>query len=340
MNGLHLNTPRLTQAPFASCYAPNGHTYSGIEITSDTGIHVRDGAKLHFFAGKYWLLGGWWSTPVPAWNNGLTTNEVWSSPDAATWTLELPHDEDPPVSGPCARWRKRHNFGSLLLNYDDDEYLWVVGGDHLDGATTPSDVWRSPDGRTWERVAASSPFGPRRLPIVGNYRGQIHVCGGQQGPLNISTADHFSSANGVDWVKHPDMPFTRAGVTQLASLCDKLVIVAGFSNNEPTPVYNRDVWAWNGSVWARQCERIPTFGRLWNGVVPYDEKLWLAAGRIGEGTDINDCLHSEDLGRTWKQFPAPWPNTHADGIVATEEGGICMVSGYGIGRKAYRIEKV
>ena len=70
------------------------------------------------------------------------------SPDLVNWTRQLDHDDNPPLTGPTARWRRRHTFGSCVF----DGYLWVVGGDHLDGSFAPSDVWRSSDGVTWDEI--------------------------------------------------------------------------------------------------------------------------------------------------------------------------------------------
>jgi len=90
--------------------APN-RTYRGSLITDKAPYEWRDGAKLHFFRGKYWLLGGWTVGPRKAWDGDITTDEIWSSPDLATWTLERKHvhmvtedDFRRFQEGPDARW--------------------------------------------------------------------------------------------------------------------------------------------------------------------------------------------------------------------------------------------
>src|SRR5918997_971947 len=61
--------------------------YSGSLITDKAPYEWRDGARLHFFRGKYWLLGGWVNGPRKSWDGDDTTNEIWSSTDLASWTL-------------------------------------------------------------------------------------------------------------------------------------------------------------------------------------------------------------------------------------------------------------
>src|SRR5213078_2546532 len=82
--------------------------YTGSLITDRAPYEWRDGAKLHFFKGKYWLLGGWTVGPRKSWDGDQTTNEIWSSPDLATWALERKHVSQPAMKGPDARWSRRH----------------------------------------------------------------------------------------------------------------------------------------------------------------------------------------------------------------------------------------
>src|SRR5687768_4371612 len=82
--------------------------YTGSLISDKAPYEWRDGAKLHFFKGKYWLLGGWVNGPRKSWDGDDTTNEIWSSPDLVTWTLERKHIAQPATTGPDARWTRRH----------------------------------------------------------------------------------------------------------------------------------------------------------------------------------------------------------------------------------------
>src|SRR5437867_3926426 len=65
--------------------AASGRVAIGSVITNKAPYEWRDGAKLHFFKGKYWLLGGWVNGPRKSWNGDDTTNEIWSSADLVSW---------------------------------------------------------------------------------------------------------------------------------------------------------------------------------------------------------------------------------------------------------------
>src|ERR1051326_6453748 len=155
--------------------------YVGPPITDKAPYEWRDGAKLHFFKGKYWLLGGWTVGPRKSWDGDQTTNEIWSSPDLVTWTLERKHrhvltedDIRRLREGPDARWPPRHAFGSVIFN----DALWVIGRDHITSAPI-IDVWRSKDALTWECVMVEGALGRKRMPLVTTYAGAIHVLGGE-----------------------------------------------------------------------------------------------------------------------------------------------------------------
>lgn len=317
--------------------------YVGSIITEKAPYEWRDGAMLHFFKGKYWLLGGWVNGPRKSWDGDDTTNEIWSSPDLAAWTLERKHVSQPATTGPDARWTRRHCFGSFIFK----DYLWVIGRDHI--MTAPIiDVWRSKDGLTWECMMPEGPLGRKRMPLVTTYAGAIHVLGGETeepGKMGESTATHFRSTDGANWEKLPDMPFVRSsgGAVEWNGL---LLVLGGNSSNTTNgggPVRNNDVWAWDGKHWQQQTKHALWPPMMWMDVVVYDQKVWVLAGRKsdepgGQG-DAAGAWYSADAGKTWTHVPAPWPPTHADGVEATQADGIVMASGNQILTSTYRLKR-
>jgi len=315
--------------------APNVRTYAGSTLTTSAPYHPRDGAALHKIAGRYVLWGGWWSGGTAPWSPyGVTTNEIWSSLDRITWTLDREHTEDPPLTGPNAIFSKRHTIMSGLFK----GYGWVLGSDISDPAdpVPKSDVWRSLDGRFgWQRVAASCPWGPVYLGIFGVLGDYMHVMGGFRN--NVASKRHYRSRDGVNWERLSDMPFARAGVVQAVTLHGKLFIVGGASGHFNDRVYHNDVWAYCAAGWRQMSSGAPWPGRFYNGVAAYDDRLWSTTG--AGGANLEGCSSSQDYGQTWVEHTPPWGASHADGITATEEDGITVATGNLQGQNVFSMKR-
>src|SRR5689334_11288586 len=92
----------LAYLPIRPLFAEDPPKYVGTELTDKAPYEWRDGAKLHFFKGKYWLLGGWTVGPRKSWGGDATTNEIWTSTDLINWKLEVPHIHFKVTEGPDA----------------------------------------------------------------------------------------------------------------------------------------------------------------------------------------------------------------------------------------------
>ncbi len=334
---------------WGACAAPNGHSYAFTSPTSsaayyDGGDQQRDGARLHHLpaTGKYWLLGGW--TPLvdgnPEWDDKITTNQVWSSPDSGpdklkVWTLEIAHR-----TGPGAHWERRHEFMSCNHTVGGIEYIYVLGSDDQEGPTYTagefnddhsvimSDVWRSSDGIMWERVAASSPWGPKFQAIVGVLRGEIHVMGGLA-IGGFTSAEHWKSADGITWTQLADMPFSRMAVYDAPAQCGRLHIIGGWEGDgtDPSTQAKNDVWTFDGSMWHQQTAEAPFSPCVWNATAVYDGKIWKLTGNAGTNI-VDTCWWSEDGGANWTQIDPPlWGVSHADAVCVTDADGIVLASG-------------
>ena len=327
----------------ASCYwpapAPNANTYSCALLTSTPGYTPRDGCKVEFFDGKYWLLGGWWPTMAPDGPNGwsatnITTNEVWSSVDLLTWTLELAHDDNPPTSGPGARWKPVHTMPTWV----HDGLLWVAAGDDYDSGQDPpgtvrSDVWNSPDGLVWTRVAATSPWGYGEglwNAVPGLYNGEMHLLGGQRAafpgqPVNDRPAcrEHWRSTDGVNWERLPDMPFAVSRVLRALPLDGKLFVVGGGTGEIGVGVTFSRTWGYDGTYWREMStdSNGVWIGREWIATAVFDDKLWAATGVHRETVENQSgCFMSRDLGRSWEKVGSLWQASHADGLAVGPDG--------------------
>jgi len=134
------------------------------------------------FMDKMWLMGG-------LGTNGSYLNDVWSSPDGVTWTQETN----------SAQWSARRSFGCFTLPGKDK--IFIIGGlDSSGNALT--DVWSSPDGKTWTLETAAAFQNGRCAFGMVTYGDSAWVLGGLVGgdeskgkPVN----EVWYSANGISW---------------------------------------------------------------------------------------------------------------------------------------------
>jgi hypothetical protein len=204
--------------------------------------------------------------------------------------------------------------------------LWVFGGDTSDVSPVPSDVWNSPDGLTWTRVAETSPWGPAYLAIATVFQGSLHVMGGTASP-----SQHYRSADGVTWERMPDMPFGRASIYGGVVNSGRLYLIGGQDGNT---VQMHDTWAWNGAEWHQMSAAPAWSAREWVCTASYDGKLWCLTGKNGVA-NAGGIRYSEDCGATWVELPVyPWGPSHADSITVTEDG-IILAAGNGTPGSVY-----
>ena len=133
-------------------------------------------------------------------------NDVWRSTDGRSWTRMTEQ----------APWAPR--AGGILVAKDD--YLYMIGGEagFLCGpppCTLPyfNDVWRSRDGRDWERVTASAEWSPRPGHQVAVVRGRFYLFGGFGLPVNPQ--DVWESGDGAHWRQVSDAPWNAVSPAQV-----------------------------------------------------------------------------------------------------------------------------
>ena len=88
-----------------------------------------DGHATVVFHDRLWVLGGWGTGPL---------NDVWSSADAANWTLVTA----------AAPWAARKAPAAVVFQ----DRVWLLGGSL--GVETTHDVWSSADGAAWTQATA------------------------------------------------------------------------------------------------------------------------------------------------------------------------------------------
>jgi len=180
------------------------------------------------FLGKIWLLGG------QAGSNAF--GDVWSSTDGENWEQ---------ISA-MAPWGGRYNH-SVLVHHDK---IWVIAGySKPDPGGNCDDIWSSSNGRDWERVISSLPWGKRTGMGVASEGDYIWVSGGYAGGLtqNKSYNDVWSSEDGRTWKRmEASAPWSaRCGHASLG-FKGNLWIIGG--ETLPQKKFGRqDLWndAWN-----------------------------------------------------------------------------------------------
>ena len=319
-------------------------TYEWQRLTAsmDDTWRVRDGNTLTWVPSRqrFVMVGGWngeadplgFSTVGPdVYPPENTTNEVWSSADGITWTLDLPHEH--------TQFERRHAHNTVLWN----DMLWMIGGDHHQGRYN-HDVVSSPDGLVWQVEVGPGttppPWSQRAGQVSGVYAGKLWTLGGQDliGPVvdQFYHNDVWSSEDGVNWqqvaAEAPASATRWAGCGILDGLVEFqgrmwLVGCARYRESADGHQMSNEVWSTtDGATWTRHTDP-PWQGKIWPNVVVWRGELWILFGYThGDPVlglpsgNANEVWHSAD-GETWEALPfdAPVPGSHAQGVAVRDD---------------------
>jgi hypothetical protein len=333
-------------APFAVVPSQEVKDYRWENVTRNAAFAPRDGAGALVYQGKLWLLGGW--NPGDKKNfPRICNNEVWSSPDGASWTLEKPNTFLDRSFDAARDWEGRHTAGYVVFK----ERLWIVGGDVNQGHYH-DDVWNSADGKSWTLVNAGGkvPWGPRALHHTLVFRDRIWVLGGQTIPGFAPAEEAFyrdvwTSADGVKWEQlTPKEPFwaARGMIGGSAVFQDRVWVLGGGTYDTPKAperkFYN-DVWSTaDGVTWRRHVESAPWEPRQYHEVAVFDGRLWVLEG-YGKGKgNRNDVWYSAD-GVNWYELPdTPWKPRHAASVFV-HDGALWVVAGNNMESDVWKLRR-
>lgn len=318
--------------------------YTWTPVTLDAAYAPRDGAGALVFQDRMWLLGGW-NQLDPIHFPRDCNNEVWSSKDGMTWTLERPNNYGEETFDPDRDWEGRHTAGYAV--YDDK--MWIVGGDPLQGHYQ-DDVWNSTDGKTWHWVNRNRPvpWGPRVLHYTVVFQGRIWVIGGQTIPQfapaeNLFYDDLWNTANGIDWNRvTPEPPAWphRGMIGGSAVFQDRIWVLGGGTYDTPTfprrKFYN-DVWSSpDGVRWECHLHHAPWAPRQYHEVAVFDNKLWVLEGFCQDNR--NDVWYSAD-GIDWHELPdTPWKIRHAASVFVYRDA-LWMVAGNNMEQDVWKLTR-
>ena len=179
------------------------------------------------FNNRLWVMGGQTLPPYLGATETIFYNDVWSSADGITWTLETEH----------ANWPARGmGYGTTVK----DGYMWLLGGGTYDTPEFPerlnyNDVWRTADGIHWERLVERAPWYSRQYHSQVVWDDKLWVMQGWSPALGNAN-DVWYSSDGRNWYEVPETPW--AGRHAAASMVHngRLWMIAG--NNMES-----DVWS-------------------------------------------------------------------------------------------------
>jgi len=183
-------------------------------------------------------------------------NDVWRSDDGTNWER---------LEGSGERWKERAGLSAIEFK----GWIYVLGGSYGDDFAIGggvnrelfNDVWRSRDGKKWERVTDHAPWLPRAGAAVVEKNGYIYLLGGENGfscPPGGSCSyfnDVWRSRDGARWelvTEHADWS-ARPG-HQCQVLSDSFVCFGGFGfpTNPYVAAHPVDVWvSRDGKDWEK-----------------------------------------------------------------------------------------
>jgi hypothetical protein len=330
---------------------PDHYDYEWSQTAADPFDVPADGRMVSYMPSRarYYAIGGWNSEGGGQFPGPVnTTNEVWSSADLSAWAKDLPFNNDPPTSGPGARFKRRHYQGQVVHTHAGTEYLYVIGGDHecsADPAFASTggyqrDVWRSSDpsnANAWELIGSLP--GSRMLDIIGASAGKLWRVGGSNAVLGGS--DHYddlhvSTDGGATWdaVSMTNKPPARCAVSELVKHDGRMWLIGGGTYHAvlTSRTYFRDVWSFDpentAAGWTQHAEP-PWLGQMYQVVKAFNGRIWTLGGiAYPNGSNTRVVFSSAD-GETWRrEATGPWPHSHADSA-AVNGATLAFVSGNG-----------
>ncbi|MCB9932012.1 MAG: hypothetical protein H6841_01165 [Planctomycetes bacterium] len=243
-----------------------------------SGWSVRQGHAAVSCNGRIWVLGG---------TDGVTpTNDVWSSADGVTWTLETP----------AAPWSARYEHSAVVF----DNRLWVMGGMDATAAFL-NDVWSSTDGVNWVQETAAAAWSPRRGTAVVEYAGSLWLLGGSEPAYGIwGLNDVWTSSDGVNWTQQANAPWPTRYNHSAVVFNGQIFVMAGQGGFQ----FKNDVWSFDGSSWISCTSQAWGYGgqRYGTAALAFNNKLWVCGGYAGywlaNGITMRDVWCSDD-GISW-----------------------------------------
>jgi hypothetical protein len=213
--------------------------------------------------------------------DGAAPNRGYESIDGKTWSA-FTHD---------ATWGARYKATDISYR----GALWrIAGWVEENGRRTPkNDVWRSEDGRRWERVAASAPWPARAGAHLVVFRDTLWLIGGEPADQRL-----WLTTDGRQWIPRAASSLPLANPQGVLVFRDALWILGHGAWASAT----NDVWtSTDGARWSRVNAAPEWPARTGAGFTVLGDRMWVIAG-----SGFRDAWSSAD-GRSWLRATAEIP---------------------------------
>lgn len=211
-----------------------------------------------------------------------------------------------------APWQPRDS----QAEYAFADRLWILGGWFRSDETPPRDLWSSPDGVKWTKVADAVPMLHTDLPMNAVFRESMWFLGGWYNgrlPGHSASNQVWSSGDGVTWnqvAAAAPWPARLAGVS--LEFKDRLWVLGGTENyyfGTDADLKN-DVWSSaEGREWRLETAKAPWSPRAYHQAVVLNGKIYV----FGGGNYVPDFHAKNDVwssanGIDWtlETEAAPW----------------------------------
>ena len=196
---------------------------SSWEKEDDAGWPARSFHQAVSHNGRIYVLGG-----KGGQNGSDYYNDVWSSADGESWSLETA----------AADWLARAYHQAVSHN----GRIYVLGGEN--GSDYYNDVWSSVDGKSWSLEIADGAGDWAGWHKAVSHNGRIYVLGGYGNGNNHG--DVWSSVDGKNWRQEMVAGWPGRWGIQAMSYQGRLYVLGGYGDGG----FNNDVWSLaDGESW-------------------------------------------------------------------------------------------
>ncbi len=244
-----------------------------------------------------------------------------------------------------APWYNRQDHASIVFGGE----LFIFGG--YDSTARGSrdcyleDVWKSPDGFSWELVTDDAPWKGRRGHAVTSFDGYIYLTGGfavdeMTGARGYKN-DIWRSADGETWELVSDAaPWGVRMNHAMYATDDALYIAGGFYDAH---AYRSDMWKYDGVTWMRLSTDLPGERSAFASCVGDDGRFYLQGGSFYGSSESTSgradptvpgwtrlwVFDPEDEAAGWMQLANPSSNAtrRAEHVLVPFGGRIWLLAG-------------